>query len=183
MTVLEFSIVFTLLLATPWQMVWSLCSLNVPHYSEYAKNSHNITEYHFLIQHEQCCALRKIEGTPVLWICTIQGAQHMICLKKTKIVAQDQKLGAMGSANPNPNPNPSPKIFKYCNLEIAWNESLSKCTCKLMWMNSHTCKWPPLVGIYLACSKRSDSGERCEVKIAIKSRGGLSERLEQASVY
>ena len=54
----------------------------------------------------------------------------MICLKKTKIVAQDQKLGAMGSANPNP--NPSPKIFTYCNLEIAWNESLSKCTRKLM---------------------------------------------------
>ena len=26
----------------------------------------------------------------------------------------------------------------------------------------------------VACSKRSDSGERCEVKIAIKSRGGLS---------
>ena len=26
----------------------------------------------------------------------------------------------------------------------------------------------------LACSKRSDSGERCEVKIAIKSRGGLT---------
>ena len=25
----------------------------------------------------------------------------------------------------------------------------------------------------LACSKRSDSGERCEVKKAIKSRGGL----------
>ena len=148
MTVLEFSIVFTLLLATPWQMVWSLCSLNVPHYSEYAKNSHNITEYHFLIQHEQCCALRKIEGTPVLWICKIQGAQYMICLKKTKIVAQDQKLGAMGSANPNPNPNPCPKIFTYWNLEIAWNESLSKCTCKLMWMNSHTCKWPPLVGVY-----------------------------------
>ena len=30
----------------------------------------------------------------------------MICLKKTKIVAQDQKLGAMGSTNPNPNPSP-----------------------------------------------------------------------------
>ena len=90
-----------------------------------------------------CC-----EGTPVLWICKIQGAQRMICLKKTKIVVQDQKLGAMGSANPNPNPNPSPKIFTYCNLEIAWNESLSKCTCKLMWMNSHTCKWPPLIGVY-----------------------------------
>ena len=26
---------------------------------------------------------------------------------------------------------------------------------------------------YLACSKRSDSGERCEVKKAMKSRGGL----------
>ena len=46
----------------------------------------------------------------------------------------------------------------------------------------------------LACSKRSDSGQRCEVKKALKSRGGLgreallftshrsplSERLEQA---
>ena len=61
--------------------------------------------------------------------------------------------------------------------------------------------------VSIACSKRSDSGERCEVKIAIKSRGGLgreylspslafiffallftshrsplSERLEQATV-
>ena len=49
----------------------------------------------------------------------------------------------------------------------------------------------------LACSKRSDSGERCEVKKGMKSRGGLgrefifsrsfshrsplSERLEQAT--
>ena len=34
----------------------------------------------------------------------------------------------------------------------------------------------------LACSKRSDSGERCEVKKAMKSRGEpLSERLEQAT--
>ena len=45
----------------------------------------------------------------------------------------------------------------------------------------------------LACSKRSDSGERCEEKKAMESRGGLgaflftshrsplSERLEQAS--
>ena len=30
-----------------------------------------------------------------------------------------------------------------------------------------------LVGQKLACSKRSDSGERCEVKKAMKSRGGL----------
>ena len=32
--------------------------------------------------------------------------------------------------------------------------------------------FPPTV-VLIACSKRSDSGERCEVKIAIKSRGGL----------
>ena len=30
----------------------------------------------------QGCALRKIEGSPVLWACKIQGAQHMICMKK-----------------------------------------------------------------------------------------------------
>ena len=29
----------------------------------------------------------------------------------------------------------------------------------------------------LACSKRSDSGERCEVKIAMKSRGGLGREV------
>ena len=29
-------------------------------------------------------------------------------------------------------------------------------------------------GVALACSKSSDSGERCEVKKAMKSRGGLS---------
>ena len=34
--------------------------------------------------------------------------------------------------------------------------------------------WPEV-----ACSKRSDSGERCQVKKAMKSRGG-AERLEQA---
>ena len=92
MTVLEFSNVFTLLLVTPWHTVWSLRLLNALHYSEYTKNSYNITEYYFLIQHEQCCALRKIEGTPVLWIHKIQGAQHMICLKKLRF---SSKLHAM----------------------------------------------------------------------------------------
>ena len=29
----------------------------------------------------------------------------------------------------------------------------------------------------LACSKRSDSGERCEVKKAMKSRGGLEREV------
>ena len=31
--------------------------------------------------------------------------------------------------------------------------------------------------IFLACSKRSDSGERCEVKKAMKSRGGLGREV------
>ena len=34
-----------------------------------------------------------------------------------------------------------------------------------------------LVGQKLACSKRSDSGERCEVKKAMKSRGGLEREV------
>ena len=36
--------------------------------------------------------------------------------------------------------------------------------------------------VWLACSKRSDSGERCEVKIAIKSRGGLGREVRVPSL-
>ena len=32
----------------------------------------------------QGCALRKIEGCPVLWTCKIYGAQHMICMKRLR---------------------------------------------------------------------------------------------------
>ena len=32
----------------------------------------------------------------------------------------------------------------------------------------------------LACSKRSDSGERCEVKTAMKSRGGLGREVRES---
>ena len=35
----------------------------------------------------------------------------------------------------------------------------------------------------LACSKRSDSGKQCEVKKAIKSRGGLGSLLRTAPHY
>ena len=38
-------------------------------------------------------------------------------------------------------------------------------------------KMGSIIGHRIACSKRSDSGERCGVKKAMKSRGGL----EQAS--
>ena len=33
---------------------------------------------------EQGSAFGKIEGSPVLWICEIQGAQHMISMKKLR---------------------------------------------------------------------------------------------------
>ena len=33
---------------------------------------------------KQGCALLKIEGSPVLWTCKIQGAQHMICMKNLR---------------------------------------------------------------------------------------------------
>ena len=32
---------------------------------------------------------------------------------------------------------------------------------------------------FVACSKRSDSGERCEVKKAMKSRGGLGTEVRE----
>ena len=35
---------------------------------------------------------------------------------------------------------------------------------------------------WLACSKRSDSEERCEVKIAMKSRGGLGREVREPSL-
>ena len=35
---------------------------------------------------------------------------------------------------------------------------------------------------WLACSKRSDSGERCEAKKAIKSRGGLGREVRVPSL-
>ena len=32
----------------------------------------------------QCCALRNVEGSPVLWTCEIHGAQRMICMQKLR---------------------------------------------------------------------------------------------------
>ena len=36
-----------------------------------------------------------------------------------------------------------------------------------------------VTGPTIACSKRSDSGERCEVKKAMKSRGGLEREVRE----
>ena len=54
----------------------------------------------------QGCALRKIEGRPVLWTCKIQGAQHMICMKNLRFSSRPgTKVGCQrppGSARARP---------------------------------------------------------------------------------
>ena len=62
----------------------------------------------FLIIHRkvQGCALRKIEGSPVLWNCKIKGAQHMICMKKLRFPSRPggkvRRQGPPGSARAQP---------------------------------------------------------------------------------
>ena len=52
------------------------------------------------------CALRKIEGSPVLWNCKIKGAQHMICMKKLRFSSHPRAKvrcqGPLGSARAQP---------------------------------------------------------------------------------
>ena len=48
----------------------------------------------FLIILQGCTALRKIEGSPVLWTCEIQGTQHKMSMKKLRFSSsRQQKLG------------------------------------------------------------------------------------------
>ena len=48
----------------------------------------------------QCCALRNVEGSPVLWTCEIHGAQHMICMQKLRFSscrrAKVRRSGTLG---------------------------------------------------------------------------------------
>ena len=59
-----------------------------------------------LFLRRQGCALRKIEGSPVLWNCKIQGAQHMICMKNLRFSsrprAKVRRQGPRGSARAQP---------------------------------------------------------------------------------
>ena len=54
----------------------------------------------------QGCALRKIEGSPVLWNCKIYGAQHMICMKNLRFSCRPRskvrRQGPLGSARAQP---------------------------------------------------------------------------------
>ena len=58
------------------------------------------------LQPSQGCALRKIEGNPVLWTCEIQCAQHMISMKKQRFSSRPSKKvrrhGPPGSARAQP---------------------------------------------------------------------------------
>ena len=54
----------------------------------------------------QGCALRKTEGSPVLWACEIRDAQHMICVKNARFSscprAKVRHQGPLGSARAQP---------------------------------------------------------------------------------
>ena len=54
----------------------------------------------------QGCALRKIEGSPVLWTCEIQCAQHMISMKKQRFSSRPRttlrRHGPQGSTRAQP---------------------------------------------------------------------------------
>ena len=56
----------------------------------------------------QGCTLRKIEGSPELWNCKIQGAQHMICVKNLRFSscprAKVRRQGPPDSARAQPCP-------------------------------------------------------------------------------
>ena len=62
--------------------------------------------------HIQGCALRKIEGSPVLWTCEIQCAQHMISVEKQRFSSHPRTKvrhhRSLGSARAQP---------WYCNLQ------------------------------------------------------------------
>ena len=59
-----------------------------------------------LFQPSQGCALRKIQGNPLLWNCEILGAQHMICMKKVRFSIRSRAKvrcqGPPGSAKAQP---------------------------------------------------------------------------------
>ena len=59
-----------------------------------------------LFQPSQGCALRKIEGNPLLWNCKILGVQYMICMKKVRFSnrsrAKVRCQGPPGSAKARP---------------------------------------------------------------------------------
>ena len=64
-------------------------------------------------------------------------------------------------------------ISEISNWNFCWMESA------LGFVGSIFAEESSLARAKLACSKRSDSGERCEVKIAMKSRGGLGREVRE----
>ena len=88
----------------------------------------------------QGCALRKIEGTPVLWTCKIQGAQHVIFMKNLRFSsrprAKVRRQGPPGFARAQP-----------CSGKTNWDLSLPQlsviselpvsCDHKKIWWTEH----------------------------------------------
>ena len=63
--------------------------------------------------------------------------------------------------------------IKHCEINNSWTQISHRKTTSISLRTTAD----------LACSKRSDSGERCEVKKAMKSRGGLETPLLLPRVY
>ena len=63
--------------------------------------------------------------------------------------------------------------IKHCEINNSWTQFSHRKTTSISLRTTAD----------LACSKRSDSGERCEVKKAMKSRGGLETPLLLPRVY
>lgn len=75
--------------------------------------------------HNQGCTLREIEGSPVLWTCKIQSAQHMIYMKNLRFSshprAKFRHQGLLGSAREQ-SWLPLTLIFdKHCNSFILFS--------------------------------------------------------------
>ena len=65
---------------------------------------------------QQGCALRKIEGSPELWNCEIQAAQHMIWMKKVRFSSRPRAKvkcqGPLGSARAQPWSRICPVVYE-----------------------------------------------------------------------
>ena len=95
----------------------------------------------------QGCALRKIEGSPVLWACKIQGAQHMICMKKLWFSSHPRMevrlQGPPGSARAHP--YGGEKILEWSKL----NEWLGKGEKGWSLVACNAAKWDSAIMLWL----------------------------------
>ena len=88
----------------------------------------------------QGCALRKIEGSPVLWTCKIQGAQHMICMKNLRFSSRPRAKvrcqGPPGFARAQPCSGTKNSDLSLPQLSVI-SELPVSCDHKKIWWTGH----------------------------------------------